>query len=170
MVQSDWSEEVKSMLESLKWKYHGDDHAFLAEIDLFGILRGVEGGGLLHKAWGRRMDNAFIGFFSNIRSQLQNKVDCTLVKKILELFEIIVVLCVGKLHGGEGKDNAFVQKKDKAPTLEKHTSIVDEHSAEILIRQAFYVIFNEFEEADKNYRSFPGLDWGAWQRTKLRKV
>ena len=34
-------EEIKCMLEALKWKYHGDDHSFLSEIDLFGILRGV---------------------------------------------------------------------------------------------------------------------------------
>lgn len=40
MSGSKHAEEIKCMLESLKWKYHGDDHSFLSEIDLFGILRG----------------------------------------------------------------------------------------------------------------------------------
>ena len=40
MATSNNSEEIKCMLEGLKWKYHGDDHSFLAEIDLFSILRG----------------------------------------------------------------------------------------------------------------------------------
>lgn len=40
MSRSNNSQEIKCMLESLKWKYHGDDHSFLSEIDLFGILRG----------------------------------------------------------------------------------------------------------------------------------
>jgi len=42
MAKSTYPDEIKCMLESLKWKYHGDDHVFLAEIDLFGILRGNE--------------------------------------------------------------------------------------------------------------------------------
>jgi len=42
MAKSNYPDEIKCMLEALKWKYHGDDHVFLAEIDLFGILRGNE--------------------------------------------------------------------------------------------------------------------------------
>ena len=42
MSGSNNTEEIKCMLESLKWKYHGDDHTFLAEINLFSILRGFD--------------------------------------------------------------------------------------------------------------------------------
>jgi len=51
--KSNNAEEIKTMLEALKWKYHGDDHVFLAEIDLFGILRGNQDCPLLRSAWGK---------------------------------------------------------------------------------------------------------------------
>jgi len=53
MAKSNNAEEIKTMLEALKWKYHGDDHVFLAEIDLFGILRGNQDCPLLRSAWGK---------------------------------------------------------------------------------------------------------------------
>ena len=179
MINSDWADEIKCMLESLKWKFHGDDHAFLAEIDLFGILRGVDAKSLLRRAWGRSLNTSFDGFFLQIKTSYTNKMDSPLVKKLLELFEIIVILCVGKLQSkhnvnlaealSSGSGGPSLSKKDKMPQLERHVSAIDEYSAEILIRQAFSVIFTELKEADNNYRSFSGLDWGAWQRTLLRK-
>jgi len=54
-------------------------------------------------------------------------------------------------------------KKDKAlPALERHISTIDEYSVEILIRQAFNVIFSELDEADKNYVGHPGVNWGDY--------
>jgi len=178
MINSDWADEIKCMLESLKWKYHGDDHAFLAEIDLFGILRGLDAKSLLRRAWGRSLHSSFDGFFLQIKTSYTNKMDSPLVKKLLELFEIIVILCVGKLQSKHNVNLAealssgsggSLSKKDKMPQLERHVSAIDEYSAELLILQAFSVIFTELREADNNYRSFAGLDWGAWQRTLLRK-
>lgn len=178
MINSDWADEIKCMLEALKWKYHGDDHAFLAEIDLFGILRGIDAKSLLRRAWGRSLHSNFEGFFLQIKASYTNKMDSPLVKKLLELFEIIVILCVGKLQSKHNANLAEAlssssggasNKKEKIPQLERHISAIDEYSAEILIRQAFSVIFTELREADKNYRNFPGLDWAAWQRTLLRK-
>lgn len=179
MINSDWADEIKCMLEALKWKYHGDDHAFLAEIDLFGILRGIDAKSLLRRAWGRSLHSNFEGFFLQVKTSYTNKMDSPLVKKLLELFEIIVILCVGKLQSkhnaslaealSSGSGGPAPLKKDKLPQLERHVSAIDEYSAEILIRQAFSVIFTELREADMNYRSFSGLDWCAWQRTLLRK-
>jgi len=40
--------------------------------------------------------------------------------------------------------------------------MIDEYSVEILIRQAFIVIFSELDEADKNYKSFTGINWGDY--------
>jgi len=53
MASSNSTDEIKCMLEGLKWKYHGDDHAFLSEIDLFSILRGKDNISLLRKSWGK---------------------------------------------------------------------------------------------------------------------
>ena len=38
-------------------RYHGDDHAFLAEIDLFSILRGKDDKSLIRKSWGKKMND-----------------------------------------------------------------------------------------------------------------
>ena len=168
MSSSKESDEIKCMLEALKWKYHGDDHSFLAEIDLFGILRGPDAQSLLRRAWGKSLENKLDSVFTMSKSF--KRIDHTLVRKLLELFEIIVVLCVGKVHGHHENQPASVEgKKEKLPSLERHISVIDEYSSEILIRQAFAVNFLELHEADKNYRNFSGLDWGAWQRAQKRK-
>jgi len=94
------------------------------------------------------------------------RIDSSLVRKLLELFEIIVILCVGKIsgHNAECDKEPKNEPKPKLPRLEKHISVVDEYSSEILIRQALSVIFTELNEADNNYRNFSGLDWAAWLR------
>lgn len=57
MSTSNSTDEIKCMLEGLKWKYHGDDHGFLAEIDLFSILRGKDDKSLIRKSWGKKMSD-----------------------------------------------------------------------------------------------------------------
>lgn len=57
MSNSNSADEIKVMLEGLKWKYHGDDHGFLAEIDLFSILRGKDDNSLIRKSWGKKMSD-----------------------------------------------------------------------------------------------------------------
>jgi len=124
MAKSTYPDEIKCMLESLKWKYHGDDHVFLAEIDLFGILRGNENQPLLRSAWGKSFDIAN-----------PTKVDANLVKRLIKLFEAVVILCVGKINWATAEASlGGGAKKDKMPTLERHHSLIDEYSVEILIR------------------------------------
>ena len=176
MSRSNNIDEIKTMLEALKWKFHGDDHTFLAEIDLFTILRGGDiseeningnnSSSLLRSAWGKYFEKISMKFYySNIGGT--KMIDGSLVKKLLELFEIIIVLCIGKIK--EVQENLIDKKNDvKSITLEKHSSQIDEYSAEILIRQAFSVIFIELTRADENYRKFKGIDWGAWTRAKDR--
>ena len=171
MAKSNDSEEIKCMIEALTWKYHGDDHAFLSEINLFGILRGQDDDSLLRKAWGKSVNTSIKEIFTILKQE--DSIDYTLVKKLAELFEIAVILCVGKLKG-EKEETAIQQninfpKKNAFPSLERHVSAVDEYSAEILLRQAFVVIFQEFENADMNYKGFEGLDWGCWLRALIRK-
>ena len=168
MSSSKESDEIKCMLwgpevEISRW-WH--DHSFLAEIDLFGILRGPDAQSLLRRARGKSLENKLDSVFT----KSFKRIDPTIVRKLLELFEIIVVLCVGKVHGHHENQPASVEgKKEKLPSLERHISVIDEYSSEILIRQAFAVNFLELNEADKNYRNFSGLDWGAWQRAQKRK-
>ena len=154
MSKSDQPEEVNCMLEALKWKYHGDDHVFLAEIDLFGILRGQEDKQLLRKAWGQSTDPKFPG-----------RVEAKLVKNLITLFETVLILCVGKLNW-TAADQKPQPKKDKLPSLERHVSAIDEYSVEILIKQAFQVLFAELEEADNNYAKYSGINWRIYNRVK----
>ena len=161
MARSTQSEELKCMLEALKWKYHGDDHVFLAEVDLFGILRGNEQQPLLRGAWGK-----------SLHPVSGSKSDHALVKKLVTLFETVVVLCVGKLNMNtttEAAAQPAAAKKDKIPLLERHVSVLDEYSVDILIRQAFHVLFSELDDADKNYKEYKGIDWVAYQRYLRRK-
>ena len=158
MAKSSHPDEIKCMLEALKWKYHGDDHVFLAEIDIFNILRGHESQALLRSAWGRSLQAARMG-----------KVDADLVKKLLKLFETIVILCVGKLNWTRHESSQAPSKKDKLPSLERHVSSIDEYSVEILIRQAFSVMFSELENADKDYRENPGVNWKIYLRYLKKK-
>ena len=173
MSNSNDSEEIKCMLEALKWKYHGDDHTILAEINLFSILKGLDEKSLLRRSWGKRFDHDLNENFSILKQMHdENFVDGNLVKKLLELFEIIVILCVGRLEDTKQQNLSAIdsiKRENKSISLEKHVSTVDEYSAEILIRQAFEVIFNECKTADMNYRKFKGLDWGAWMRACARK-
>eukprot|EP01017_Pseudomicrothorax_dubius_P029136 TRINITY_DN350_c0_g2_i5.p1 TRINITY_DN350_c0_g2~~TRINITY_DN350_c0_g2_i5.p1 ORF type:complete len:1561 (+),score=580.71 TRINITY_DN350_c0_g2_i5:124-4806(+) len=162
MAPSNEADEIKSMLEGLKWRYHGDDLTFLAEIDLFNILKGSETQTVLRNAWGKAFAPG-----------TPLKHDLKLVRKLLELFEIVTVLCVSKIHGSSGASHAphppVEIKKDKLPVLERNVSAVDESSAEVLVRQAFSVIFSELDQADQNYRSANGIDWGAYLRAKRRE-
>ena len=155
MSKSNETEEVNCMLEALKWKYHGDDHMFLSEIDLFGVLRGQEPQQLLRKAWGQSLD-----------TEAPGRVDPKLVKNLIKLFETVVILCVGKLNWSGPEQKAVASKKDKIPSLERHVSAVDEYSVEILIRQAFQVLFAELEDADSNYSKYSGVDWRIYNRVK----
>jgi len=68
MSNSSSSDEIKSMLEGLKWKYHGDDHGFLAEIDLFSILRGRDDKSMIRKSWGKTMNESLKKVLTQIRS------------------------------------------------------------------------------------------------------
>lgn len=68
MSMSDNADEIKCMLEALKWKFHGDDHAFLAEIDLFGIIRGRNDLSLLRQAWGKGLSDSIKEYLSALPS------------------------------------------------------------------------------------------------------
>jgi len=59
-------------------------------------------------------------------------IEKNLVKKLIELFEIIVILCVGKLQGHV--DVVLEVSKKNQIALERHISTVDEYSAEVLIK------------------------------------
>ena len=162
MATSNDADEIKAMLEALKWKYHGDDHVFLAEIDLFGLLRGSPEHKLLRSTWGK-----------SIESIQNQKTDPIMVKKLLNLFETMVVLCIGKINWKKNEsstgNNQNASKKDLIPALEKHMSYIDEASIDILLKQAFAVIFSELEEASQNYKEFSGIDWAAYLRSIKRK-
>ena len=45
-----------TMLEALKWRYHGNDFNFLSKLNLFGLLRGNKNQDLLRSAWGKAMN------------------------------------------------------------------------------------------------------------------
>ena len=63
------------------------------------------------------------------------------------------------------------QKGTSVPTLTKAQSLIDEHVSEILMEQAFSVIFKEFEKYLNVMEKYQGVDWSVYvkQRNKERK-
>lgn len=59
----------------------------------------------------------------------------------------------------------------QVPTLEKAHSRIDENVSELLIGQAFEVIFREFERYIKIMQGYKGVDWTVYvkMRNKERK-
>ena len=86
MGSSSDSSEIMTMLEALKWRYHGNDFEFLKELNLFGLLRGSKGQDLLRSAWGKALNNTF-----------KTRVSSYMVKMVIDLLEIITITCVAKI-------------------------------------------------------------------------
>jgi hypothetical protein len=82
-------EEIKAILNSLKWKYLARDHADLRKLDIFRILH--EGNGKkdnkLKRSWGRPLKQELFA----------NESDKKLTKEVIDVFEQIFLLTVGRI-------------------------------------------------------------------------
>lgn len=63
------------------------------------------------------------------------------------------------------------QRGTSVPSLIKAQSVLDENVSELLIEQAFKVLFKEFERYNKIMKGFKGVDWTIYvkMRNKERK-
>ncbi len=89
LKESKEENEIKAILNSLKWKYIARDHGALKNLEIFKTLHQGNGkkDNKLKKAWGRPL-----------RQQVINdQNDKKLPKEVMDLFEQVFLLTVGRI-------------------------------------------------------------------------
>lgn len=151
---------IKTLLTTLKWKYTGRDHRDLADLNIFAVLHRGNGDkdNKLKKAWGRRL-----------QPSLDSIDDQGVSKDVVELFEQLFLAVAGRIvepdFGGALKLKS-PSGAAGAPSLQKAKSVIDENASEVLLGQAFEVIFREIERYIKIISNFKGVDWSVYVRKR----
>ena len=107
--------EIKAILNALKWKYSARDHTFLNKMQIFNVLHLGDGkkDNKLKRCWGRQ-----------IKSEVIADVEQTkLHQEVLEVFESIFLLTVGRIVKPD--TGTLVKTKAKGtsvPNLERQVS------------------------------------------------
>ena len=119
-------DEIKVILNALKWKFIARDHASLRTLDIFKTLHEGDGkkDNKLKRAWGRPIKQEVVS----------NEGEKKLTKEVIDLFEQVFLLTVGRIIKPD--TGAFMKLKQKGtsiPTLEKAQSVIDENVSEHLI-------------------------------------
>jgi len=164
LKESKEEEEIKVILNCLKWKFLARDHYSLRQLEIFKVLH--EGNGKpdhkLKKSWGRPLKQEVV----------TSEKDKKLTKEVVDVFEQVFLLTVGRIIKPDtGALMKLKQRGTSVPTLEKAQSVIDENVSEHLIAQAFEVMFKEFERYIKIMKNFKGVDWTIYvkMRNKERK-
>jgi hypothetical protein len=88
----------------------------------------------------------------------------------MELFEQVFIFTSGRIIKPDAGANMKLKQKGTAvPTLEKAQSRIDENVSEVLIGQAFEIMFREFERYIKIMKSYKGVDWGVYVKTRNKE-
>lgn len=146
------------MLNALKWTYTARDHKELAELSIFGALHkgSNEKDNLLKKIWGRKL---------KVSSKPID--DQPLNSDVIDTFEALFFTVTGRVVMKDGKDEIIKrQGKSVMPSLQKARSLVDKDTSEILLGQAFDIIFREFNRYISIMQDFEGVDWSTYVRKR----
>jgi hypothetical protein len=131
---------------------------------IFRVLHEGDGGKdhKLRRSWGRPLKQEVVA----------SEKDKKLTKEVADLFEQVFLMTVGRIIKPDtGALMKLKQRGTSVPTLEKAVSVLDENTSELLIEQAFRVMFQEFERYIKIMKRFKGVDWTIYvkMRNKERK-
>jgi len=155
-------QEIKSILDALKWKYAGRDHGDLAQLKVFAVLHRGNGekDNKLRQAWGRK-----------VSATPDSVDDQSLSKDVLELFEHLFLTVAGRIVEPDFGDDLKLKASGgtAAPQLQKAKSVIDENASETLLGQAFEVVFREIERYLKIISGFQGVDWGMYVRMRNKE-
>lgn len=111
---------------------------------------------LLKKAWGRK-----------IKIECSNIDDQKLNLDVIDIFEQLFLTVAGRVVVKDERDE-IIKRQGKAamPSLKKARSVIDDDASEILIGQAFEIIFKEFERYIRIMMGFEGVDWATYVRKR----
>lgn len=142
------------ILEALKWKYSAEDHIELAKINIFSVLHQKE-------IWGKPLSKKYT---YPEHQDFQNSV--------LEIFEHIFLSVVGRIaQTDEGEDIKVKSSSgSSALVMKKAKSTIDQSVSEVLIVQAFDVIFKEIERYNNQIRTSASVNWPFYTKCKNDKV
>jgi len=124
LVKSKNDAEIKLILNSLKWDYSGNDHKFLHDLRIFRVLRdGEKESEKLKGMWG----SAFKYQFAQ-GEEKQSTLPVELSKEVLDLFEFMLIISLGRSLKPEGEVQKIKMAQTKMsvmPALERIESKVD---------------------------------------------
>lgn len=160
LKESKDEDEVRHLIDALKWKYAASDHEFLVSLNVFAVLHRGNGEweNMIRKSWGKSAGGAL----------LKKEEEQSIQQTAYNVFEMIFMQVASRITESDLGQDLHLKKggMSAAPKMQKSKSVVDEAVSERLIGQAFDVIFRELARYVKLLAAFEGLDWEAFARKR----
>lgn len=152
--------EIRTILNSLKWKFTARDHANLLHLNIFSVLHKGNGekDSKLKKAWGR-----------NVLPKVEANDSQKISDAVLDMFEQLFLTVAGRIVEPDFGGDLQLQKpagSGTAPQLQKAKSVIDENVSEQLLAQAFDTIFKELRRYLIMMSGFQGVNWSVYVRMR----
>lgn len=150
--------QIKVLLNALKWTYTARDHKELVQLGIFTSLHkgSNDKDNLLKKTWGRKL-----------KISCKSIDDQALNQDVIDTFEQLFYTVTGRVVMKDERDEIIKrQGKSSLPALQKARSLIDDDTSEILLGQAFDIIFKEFNRYINIMLGFEGVDWGTYVRKR----
>ena len=151
-------DEILAILDAVKWNYSARDHEFLIKSNIFTVLHRGNGkfDNLIARSWGKPMD-----YLLKIESQK------SLTEATIDTFEMLFTLVTARIASSDfGEDLKIRDRRTGVQRLVKAKSVVDENVSEVLMGQAFDVIFRELDRYNQLLAAFDGIDWEVFARSR----
>jgi hypothetical protein len=156
---SEDKDQALILLDALQWNYSATNHGSLAKLNLFTILHRGNGkpGNIIKRCWGKPRPELICKSYEK-----------TLTEGCFDAFEMLFTLVTARIVQSDfGEEININKKKDSGlTTMVRAKSIVDENASELLLGQAFDVIFREIKRYATILDAFEGIDWEAYARQR----
>ena len=156
---SEDSEEALILLDALMWNYSATNHGSLAKLNVFTVLHRGNGKprNMIRRCWGKPRPDLVCKSFEK-----------TLTESSFDAFEMLFTLVTARIVQSDFGEEMNINKKKSSGlnTMVRAKSIVDENASELLLGQAFDVIFREIKRYAAMLDAFEGVDWEAYARQR----
>lgn len=125
----------------------------MSKINLFGVLYNGSGDDTneIKASWGKNLDFLPTDFESP-----------SLQSSLIETFEQIFLSSLSRIVEVDSEDDRKLVKGSSGPGLLKAKSIINANVSEMLMSQAFNVIFKEINNCNKSLSEYKGVDWSFY--------
>jgi len=159
LVQSKSENEIRQILNSLRWNYSANDHKVLNDLRIFRVLRdGNKQSEKIKNLWGSQFKYEFqfkdTLAQGQIRSREQEREQDqkllnknSLSKEVLDLFEFLLITSLGRSLKPQDEYSVIklkeANKASMMPSLERLESVMDVDATLQLLSQGFEIVFKE---------------------------